>query len=565
VPNSSNENRRLRTSAESSKRGTARCAALLIAVAAALAEPALAADVPLPPAPPGMKRIPLPPPPPGMKLRPSTGPTQERCIACHSPVMQGRIVHTAMEKHACTACHKAVPAQAGKCKARTASKWTLVKSEPDLCYGCHARKDTTKSVHTVVRQGSCLSCHAAHSSNFAGLISLPREKVCLECHDVESVITKAVKHAPVLEGRCADCHDPHGGNLPNNVKAAGGTAFCLKCHDAKAPQGKGTPGPGYRVDMSKKVLHSAFKRTDCLGCHDGGHSSDNLKFLKRSAVDLCYGCHERKDKNKYPHGAVVVGDCAVCHDPHSSDQPKLITKATSNETCFVCHQDDVTGRAFVHAPVAKGCDQCHAPHGAQSRNGLKAAEGKEGCYKCHKAVDTGKVKHAALERYGCTGCHDPHGGANRGFVPPSVNAACITCHEGQKDGRHVSPMATNHPVGGDLNDPRRQGRDFTCASCHNPHGSDNPKLFYFGETALNSCDACHGDKEGRHPELQNVVHKARRKALAPANSGAGSPGAGSPGAGSPGAGSPGAGSPGSGSGAGAGGGESIEGNGGMAR
>ncbi len=28
------------------------------------------------------------------------------------------------------------------------------------------------------------------------------------------------------------------------------------------------------------------------------------------------------------------------------------------------------------------------------------------------------------------------------------------------------------------------GRPFSCASCHNPHGSDNPDFFYFGSTAM---------------------------------------------------------------------------------
>jgi predicted CXXCH cytochrome family protein len=479
--------------------------------------------------------------------------------------MQGRVLHRALEKHDCTACHRAITTEAGKCKSRTASKWGLVRQEPELCYGCHARKDAQKSIHTVIRQGSCLSCHATHSSNYAGLIKETREKICFDCHEQDNLVTKPVKHAPVTEGRCLDCHDAHGGNLPNNVKAESGTAFCLKCHDPKAPTGKGTPGNAYRIDMAKKVVHGVFKRTDCLGCHDGGHGSDNLKLLKKNAIDLCYGCHERKDRAKHPHSAVLVGDCAVCHDPHSSDQPKLVAKATTQETCFLCHQDDVTGRKFIHAPVVKGCDQCHEPHGSPNRNALKGGEGKAACYKCHKPLDQVKVKHAALERYGCTACHDPHGTGFPALMPKRVNDVCIACHPAQPDGRHVAQLGRIHPVGGNLNDPRREGRDFSCASCHNPHGSDNVTLFYSGTTAIESCAGCHGDKSGQHPELKNVISRAKRKT--PDSSGeagsagtgggaAGSGGAGAPGsgAGAPGSGS-GAGAPGSGSGAGAPGGE----------
>jgi predicted CXXCH cytochrome family protein len=462
---------------------------------------------------------------------PTAAPAAERCSGCHAQLTQRAIVHGALQKHDCQTCHRPAPGESGKCRSRTAAHWTLLRTEPELCYGCHARKDQSKSVHTAVRQGSCLSCHEAHASSYVGLLNEPREKVCFACHEPEPLLTKAVKHAPVAEGRCLDCHDAHGGNLPNAIKADSGTAFCLKCHDAKAPAGKGTPGPGYRVDLSKPVVHAALKRTDCLGCHDGGHSGDNRKLLKKPVVDLCYGCHERKDRAKYPHGAVLVGDCAVCHDPHASDHPKLATKATTQETCFLCHQDDLTGRKVVHAPVAKGCEQCHDPHGAAARFGLKGGEGKAACYKCHKPLDEGKVKHAALERYGCTGCHDPHGTAHGVMLAKKVNEVCGACHAAQKDGRHVTPIvAAGHPVGGELNDPRRPGRDFSCASCHDPHGSDNPRLFYLGATAMESCDGCHGDKSGKRPELKNIISRAKRPASSPATGvGGGGAGSGGPG------------------------------------
>ncbi|WP_242392794.1 cytochrome c3 family protein [Anaeromyxobacter oryzisoli] len=480
-------------------------------------------------------------------------PQGESCSGCHAQLINKRVVHGAITLGDCRNCHRPEPGAAGKCKGKTAQHWTLIRTEPDLCYGCHDRKDQSKSVHTAVRQGSCLSCHTAHSSNEPKLLSSPREKICLDCHEVEPLLTKAVKHAPVAEGRCLDCHDAHGGDLPNAIKASSGSAFCLKCHDAKAPTGKGTPGLAYRIDLSKPNVHVALKRGDCTTCHEGGHSGDNLKLLRKNAVDLCYGCHDRKDKTKYPHSAVIVGDCAVCHDPHSSAQPKLLAKPTIQETCFLCHQDDVTGRKVVHAPLEKGCNQCHDAHGTDNRKALKA-EGKKVCYGCHKPVDEGKVKHAALERYGCTGCHDPHGTNNGGLVPKKVNELCGFCHPDQKDGRHVSPLVpTGHVVGGKLNDPRREGRTFSCASCHNPHGSNSPKLFYVGKDSMEMCAACHGDKSGEHPELKNVVSKARRNVGGPS----GEAGFGAGGAGGPGA--AGAGGPGvrTGSGAGSGGGDTT--------
>lgn len=524
-------------------RAARRLAVVLIAVAgsaaAAPATPAASATPAAPAAAPAAAAVPAPTPGPAPAAAPkSSAPSPlagtaagERCSGCHAQLTQRQIVHGALTRNECAACHRP-SAEKGKCQAKTASHWVLVRTEPELCYGCHARKDQSKAVHTAVRQGSCLSCHEAHASNYAGLVNDSREKLCFACHEAEPA-TKAVRHAPAAEGRCLDCHDPHGGNLPNAIKAESGIAFCQRCHDAKAPTGKGTPGPAYRIDLSKPVVHAALKRTDCLGCHEGGHAGENLKLLKKSAIELCYGCHERKDRSRYPHGAVLVGDCVVCHDPHSSTAPKLLRKATAQETCFLCHQDDLTGRKVVHAPVKKGCDQCHDPHGGPNRFGLKA-QGKEACYKCHKPVDAGKVKHAALERYGCTGCHDPHGTANGALLPKRVNDLCATCHERERDGRHVTAIvASGHPVGGNLKDPRRPGHELSCASCHDPHGSDNPVLFYFGASSMEMCDGCHGDKSGKHPELKNLVSRARPQGLAPTGAGSGGP---APGAGGDGAG-----------------------------
>jgi predicted CXXCH cytochrome family protein len=509
------------------------------ALAALLPAVAIGLDVPLPPPPPGMKDVPLPPPPPGMAPVPAARPEPrpapavkpanapgERCMSCHSAVAQKSFLHPSLEKNDCTACHSPQSGATGKCRSQSASQWTLKKQEPELCYDCHARKDQSKNVHTAVRQGSCLSCHSPHSSNYKGLMNEAQDKICMNCHEVEPLLTKPVKHAPVAEGRCLECHSPHGSDSAYSIRSSG-NAFCLKCHDSKAPTGQGSPGPGFRLDMSKPVVHAALNRGDCGQCHDIGHSGDNLKLLKKAVVDTCYGCHPRKDKDKFPHSAVVVGDCAVCHAAHTSDQPKLLAKATMNETCFLCHQDDVTMRKVIHPPLKKSCTECHGAHGAPNRNVLKAGEGKKQCYACHQALDKGKVKHAALERYGCVGCHDPHGTAYGRLIPKKVNDLCIGCHETQKDGRHVSPIAASgHVVGGDLLDPRRPNRDFTCASCHNPHGSDFPNLFYAGNDSLEMCSVCHGDKSGKNPELKNVISKAYKPKPSTGSAGGAGSGAG---------------------------------------
>jgi predicted CXXCH cytochrome family protein len=70
-----------------------------------------------------------------------------------------------------------------------------------------------------------------------------------------------------------------------------------------------------------------------------------------------------------------------------------------------------------------------------------------------------------------------------------------------------------HKIAADF-DPRRTDREFTCASCHNPHGADNPKLFYFGGDEFEMCDGCHGDRTGKHKELKDI-HRNKKPKVSP--------------------------------------------------
>src|SRR6266496_1582790 len=87
-----------------------------------------------------------------------------------------------------------------------------------------------------------------------------------------------------------------------------------------------------------------------------------------------------------------------------------------------------------------------------------------------------------------------------------------------------------HVVGG-LLDPRRPDREFSCASCHNPHGSDHVKLFYIGDGPMEMCDGCHGNKSGANPGMVSVIHKARPAAAQTGAAGSAGAGAGGGGAG----------------------------------
>ncbi len=293
------------------------------------------------------------------------------------------------------------------------------------------------------------------------------------CHG--PMLKRKKVHPALEEGECTDCHEKTG---KHKFRLSGeGNDLCLSCHENPVKEGENA--------------HPALEEGACTDCHDP-HASTHKKLLKEGIPELCYSCHERKDETKYVHGAVLLGRCLKCHKPHSSPYEHLLTKPSSTETCFICHYDDLTGRKSVHPAITEGsCTDCHNPHGSDFKNNL-VAQVPELCYNCHESKTEGKVVHGAIEEKGCLGCHNPHGSDYVAMLYRDIYSLCTGCHPDQKDGSHIITGFRRkfHPVKGEK-DPKREGRAFSCTSCHNPHSSDHPFLFYEGDSKMEMCKRCH--------------------------------------------------------------------------
>jgi predicted CXXCH cytochrome family protein len=360
------------------------------------------------------------------------------------------------------------------------------------CGECHATLTARKNLHGALRSGGCFTCHAPSDQpgkcqGAAAGAGWKLARDCFGCHQRTTVAGAASVHTAVARGQCTGCHDPHSSDQPKLLLAPG-SALCLRCHDAKRA---GTPGaPALLLDLSRNV-HPALEVGECADCH-AAHGSPYPKQLKQQLPALCYGCHERMDKDPVVHGAVQLGRCTTCHDPHAAGQPKLLREARQADLCFRCHADDLTGRAHVHLPAAEGeCLACHRPHGSAHPK-LLTDQGPALCEQCHPDVAGKPQVHAAITRWGCTACHDPHASANDKQLLLEPNALCLKCHAAIT-GDHVFTAFDGrpHPLEGKP-DPSRQGKTLSCVSCHSPHSSDHPRLFWKGSTAQDVCKDCHG-------------------------------------------------------------------------
>jgi predicted CXXCH cytochrome family protein len=236
--------------------------------------------------------------------------------------------------------------------------------------------------------------------------------------------------------------------------------------------------------------------------------SFSLESPARSEEADCLSCHEDLKKEKVVHQALDMG-CATCHTaidakevPHK--KTNTIAKGLSAEQpdlCYGCHDKAKFSKKVVHAAVGMGCTGCHNPHSSKYEKLLKA-EQPDLCFGCHdKAEFSKKTVHMPVASGGCTGCHAPHSSDNMAFLNKDPLSLCLECHADVKKKPHALAGfgGSGHPLGGPRrgdkeppDDPARPGKKFYCGSCHNPHSSDDGRLFrYKGNSAIDLCTHCH--------------------------------------------------------------------------
>ena len=250
--------------------------------------------------------------------------------------------------------------------------------------------------------------------------------------------------------------------------------------------------------------------------------------------DACITCHEDQG-NRFK--ATVMGKvfaqartaseklgCEACHGPgkkhvdagggketiglrFAKDEPA----ARKNEACLTCHRNSNRRfwQASPHESRGIACVDCHQVMSATAttlsgdyRYGTRIStvkalkkEEPELCLKCHQ------MRRAQLQRSShmpfregkvtCTSCHNPHGTANpKQLIQSTVNETCFSCHPERR-----GPFLWEHP-------PVVEN----CGNCHEPHGSTNPQLLKVRAPKL--CQECHNDGQHRSTAYANIMPSA---------------------------------------------------------
>jgi len=180
----------------------------------------------------------------------------------------------------------------------------------------------------------------------------------------------------------------------------------------------------------------------CTKCHDESEAKPVLSIYKTA--------HGVKADERTP-------GCQSCHGPSEAH----VKNATGASTRPPVDVDFRHGSATPAAQQAKTCIGCH--ENGQRTNWM----GSE-----HQRSDVP-----------CTACHEIHTEHDRVLATTTQPDVCFTCHKTQRAQIH---RISTHPI---------LAGKMACSDCHNPHGSNGPKLMV-KNTVNETCYTCHADRRG---------------------------------------------------------------------
>ncbi len=241
----------------------------------------------------------------------------------------------------------------------------------------------------------CAHCHTASASEKAADLILPKEEVCLACHNGQVASKECAlchrdpknpKTYPPLERKILFSHKSH---LEKSID-------CLTCH----------PGSENRVILTAEQMPDMAA---CFACHDGSsldsecelchsdaktvrrlmHPADYLHAHKLAAgldATACASCHRQEESCLSCHrGDNLLGSTHPVNYLYSHPidvRFKRIQCQSCHETesfCVACHQTEAV-QPLSHS----ASNWTVAIFGGKSRHALEARRDMEYCLSCHQ-------------------------------------------------------------------------------------------------------------------------------------------------------------------------------------
>jgi len=355
--------------------------------------------------------------------------------------------------------------------------------------------------------------------NLNGAVKLDKngQMQCTTCHDAHNTDNeKFLVMQNVESSLCKTCHNKNFWNqtshsTSNKVKANA----CGNCH---------TP---HNAGADERLLGSNAEEANCLTCHDGSVANHNIqnefsKFSRHPIFDYSsnqQGAHQPNENVESTNRHV---ECVDCHNPHAangSDPLKGVRGVNQSgnsvdqigqlqELCYRCHADSASGsasrttrqfnRTNTRVEFDSGNSSSYHPVASQGRNSFVPSlmapyntSSRITCIDCHSNNNTG-------------GPNGPHGS---NFEPilernyetqdptsesPSAYDMCYKCHDRSSILTNESfPRHSFHINGGGMMGGMggMSNLQTPCNVCHDPHGSEQPKLINFDRSVVSQSNS----------------------------------------------------------------------------
>jgi DmsE family decaheme c-type cytochrome len=189
----------------------------------------------------------------------------------------------------------------------------------------------------------------------------------------------------------------------------------------------------------------------------------------QDAIRTCTRCHDETDAA--PVLSILKSKHAVMADPRTP---------FADQACVTCH-----GASTAHMQAPGDASQRAAPDVVYEPGASAASLQNERCLDCHQGGRRMHWKGSVHEFQGlaCSSCHRIHTGHDAVLAQDTQPEVCIACHKEKRAELH---RPSSHPI--------LEGQ-MACSDCHNPHGSNGPKLL-IASTTNETCYTCHAEKRG---------------------------------------------------------------------
>jgi DmsE family decaheme c-type cytochrome len=225
----------------------------------------------------------------------------------------------------------------------------------------------------------------------------------------------------------------------------------------------------------------------CTRCHDESEKYPVLSIAQTrhgvradARTPSCTSCHGASEK----HLGGAVGGAKERPSPDVIFRKGVYPPAdvaVRADACLSCHKggNRLHWTGSQHQAKDMACNSCHQVHTKKDRVIAKDSQA-EVCFTCHQTQrsETHRVSTHPIQagKVGCSDCHNPHGSEGPKLMKDiTVRDTCFNCHAEKR-----GPFLWEHPSAMD-----------DCMNCHTPHGSTNAPLLKARSPWL--CQGCHGD------------------------------------------------------------------------